>query len=117
MWGLCQLGSIQAQKWLWFLGRIRSCCLVSRFVMASIAVLVVGDAAQAWVWPYRPEYAFGWGYVPPFGFGYQWKYPYVVDEGAARYDEVLPSDISRFCARRFRTYDPTTGTYIAHDGR
>ena len=93
--------------------------LVTRFVFAvSMAVLIAGERAQAWVWPYRPEYAFGWGYLPPFGFGYHWKYPYIIGpQEAPYYDVVPPSDMPGFCTRRFRTYDPITHTYIGHDGR
>jgi hypothetical protein len=93
--------------------------LVTRFILAiSIVVLIAGEGAQAWVWPYRPEYAFGWGYLPPFGFGYHWKYPYINGpQEPPLYDVVPPSDMSGFCARRFRTYDPITQTYIGPDGR
>lgn len=69
--------------------------------------------AQPWEgWPYRPEYAFGWGYLPFLGFGYHWRYPNVVEVPA---DVITAEDIA-FCARRFRTYDPVTQTYLGRDG-
>lgn len=59
--------------------------------------------------PYRPEYDFGWGYLPPFGLGFDWKYPWV------KYTYPSQTTVS-YCARRFRSYDPLTRTYLGIDG-
>jgi hypothetical protein len=67
------------------------------------------SAAQTWnAWP-RDQ---GWGSVPPFGLGFNWRRPYVV-QGP---EYVVTAEEVAYCARRFRTYDATTQTYLARDG-
>lgn len=48
--------------------------------------------------PYYGSYAYGGG-------------PYVVDEGYAASD----SD-TQYCMQRFKSYDPSSGTYLGYDG-
>jgi hypothetical protein len=106
---------------LWFADRNGRSCLVNRFFLATLIVVNIGSwpsGADAWVRPYRPEYAFGWGYLPPLGFGFDWLYPDIVGgEDAAHYDAVPKSRMTAFCAQRYKTYDPTTQTYLGYDGR
>jgi len=77
---------------------------------ASILLLSsLPSAAQTWnAWP-RDE---GWGSVPPFGLGFNWRRPYII----GGIDYAPTADAVAYCARRFRTYDPTTQTYLARDG-
>ena len=74
---------------------------------------------------YRPGY--GWGaaaagaavgaglaygaYDPYYGYGYGGDYGY--DEGAYA---AQPDDAIAECARRFRTYDPASQTYVVRQG-
>ena len=95
--------------------------MINRFLLATSIVVLVGSwpsGADAWTRPYRPEYVYGSGYLPLFGLGFDWRYPYIVDgEDAADYHPVAPSGATAFCAQRYRTYDPTTQTYLGSDGR
>lgn len=92
--------------------------MIKRVYFWTLIVMLAGSwpsGANAWIRPYRPEYEFGWGYLPPFGFGFNWGYPYIVDD--EKIDHGSPSSMTVFCAQRFRTYDPTTQTYLGYDGR
>jgi hypothetical protein len=50
----------------------------------------------------------------PYGYGYApyaaYDEPYVVDEGYAS------GGNDQYCMRRFKSYDPTSGTYLGYDG-
>lgn len=82
-------------------------------IVALIMIAHSAARAQPWEgWPYRPEYAFGWGYLPLLGFGYNWRYPNVVEVPAY----VVTAEDIAYCARRFRTYDPVSQTYLGRDG-
>ena len=52
-------------------------------------------------------------YDPYYGYGYGSDYGYV-DEGAYA---AQPGDAIAECARRFRTYDPASQTYIVRKGQ
>ena len=59
---------------------------------------IVGGALAA---PYYGPYYYGPGYYPPaYGPGY---YP-------------APAGDPAYCARRYRSYDPATGTFLGYDG-
>jgi hypothetical protein len=64
--------------------------------------LGVGALAAAATWPY---YGYGGyydtGYYPSYGYG-------------ASY--VAAGNGSAYCAQRFRSYDPVSGTYLGYDG-
>lgn len=60
-----------------------------------------------------PAFAFGFG-PSYYDYGYYDDY-YPYDDGAYAY--VEPGvDSSAYCAQRFRSYDPSTGTYLGYDG-
>jgi hypothetical protein len=81
-------------------------------VALGVSILLLSSlpsAAQTWnAWP-RDE---GWGSVPPFGLGFNWRRPYII----GGIDYAPTADAVAYCARRFRTYDATTQTYLARDG-
>jgi len=71
---------------------------------------IVGSALAA------PYYYGGYGYGPyTYGYG-----PYAYDDG---YDEAYAAAPAyggdrddSYCAQRFKSYDPATGTYLGYDG-
>jgi hypothetical protein len=64
---------------------------------------LIGSAAAAASSPYY--------YDEPYAYGYQ---PDVVyDEGYAAYGSGRDD---AYCSRRFRSYDPASGTYLGYDG-
>jgi hypothetical protein len=67
---------------------------------------LIGSALASSYYPY-----YGYGY-PAYGPGY-YGYPPVVD---GYYSSGVGGDIE-YCMRRYRTYDPNTGTYIGKGGR
>jgi hypothetical protein len=66
-----------------------------------------------------PRFAFGFGpsyydygyYDYPYDYGYYDDYAYGDD-----YVAVSPGVAGGDCAQRFRSYDPSTGTYLGYDG-
>jgi BA14K-like protein len=78
---------------------------------------------HAWVgrrrWGGGPRISFGLGFGAPYAYGY----PYDDWYGSYGYDNsyvvVAPDrddDAVAYCSRRFRSYDPDTGTYLGYDG-
>jgi len=60
--------------------------------------------------------AFAFGFSPGFyDYGYDYGYDYPYDDGAYAYVEP-GADSSAYCAQRFQSYDPSTGTYLGYDG-
>jgi hypothetical protein len=63
--------------------------------------------------------AWGWGLGYGLGLGYGWGYPYYADT----YYYGAPVVYSggggavAYCAQRFKSYDPRSGTYLGYDGR
>jgi len=57
---------------------------------------------HAWGWRWRGP---RWGY-----YGYPYRYPY--------YSPYYPGygGDDAYCASRYRSYDPVTGTYLGYDG-
>ena len=78
--------------------------------LAGTALLATttGASAQFWYGYGAPWY--GYAYGPGYGYGYG---PAI--GGAYAYNEVPMGDAG-YCARRFRSYDPATGTYLGYDG-
>jgi hypothetical protein len=64
-----------------------------------IAGAIIGGALAA---PYGPGYYGGPGYGPPPGVAY----------GPA----PVEGDTVAYCMQRFRSYDPSSGTYLGYDG-
>jgi hypothetical protein len=69
-----------------------------------------------------PAFAFGFG--PSY---YDYGYDYGYDSGYYPYDDdayayvapgaaVADGDSAGYCQQRFRSYDPSTGTYLGYDG-
>jgi hypothetical protein len=74
-------------------------------------------------WGGGPGIAFGLGIGAPYAYGY--GYPYDDWYGSYGYGDdyvvVAPGgrddDAVAYCSRRFRSYDPDTGTYLGYDGQ
>jgi hypothetical protein len=62
-----------------------------------------------------PAFAFGFG-PGYYDYGYDYyDYGYPYDDDAYAY--VAPGgDSAAYCAQRFQSYDPSTGTYLGYDG-
>ena len=59
-----------------------------------------------WVW------TGGWGLLGP-GWGYYLTPDYYYVPGRC----YVPEDVIDYCMRRFKSYDPRSGTYLGYDGR
>jgi hypothetical protein len=57
---------------------------------------------------YGLGYGYGWGY-PYYGGGYYEDAPVVYSGGGG-------GGVA-YCAQRFKSYDPRSGTYLGYDGR
>lgn len=89
-------------------------------VMFALIVTCTNSRAQSWnAWPRDA----GWGTVPFFGLGFNWRRPYLPTPSYGLHPYgvvepryvVSPEEIAS-CARRFRSYDPISGTYVGRDG-
>ncbi len=88
---------------------------------AAAAGLATGAAVAA------NDYGYGYGYEPYYGGGYAFGPDYYGDSYAydvgptVAFDQPPPvagpmvADAS-YCAQRFRSYDPASGTYLGFDG-
>jgi hypothetical protein len=81
---------------------------------AALLATTTGASAQFWYGYGAPWYGYsagyGYGYGPGYGYGYG-----PAMGGVYAYNDVPAGDAS-YCARRFRSYDPATGTYLGYDG-
>jgi hypothetical protein len=68
-----------------------------------VAGAVVGGALAA-----APYYGGGYYYGAPYGYG--------PPPGPAYYEDAPPPD-DGYCAQRYRSYDPQSGTFLGNDGR
>lgn len=66
----------------------------------------VAQLPQAWP---REQ---GWGYVPLLGLGFNWRR----DQAPQAPQVVTSAEEIAYCARRFRSYDPVSQTFIGPDG-
>jgi len=76
------------------------------WVPGLVAGAVVGGAiaaTQPWNYGYYGDYAYAPGYYAP-----SYSYEYSPGYGGG--------DASAYCAQRFRSYDPASGTYLGYDG-
>jgi hypothetical protein len=73
-----------------------------------VAGAIVGGALAA-----APYYGGGYYYGAPYGAPY--GYGYGPPPGAAYSDAPPPDD--GYCAQRYRSYDPASGTFLGNDGR
>ena len=68
---------------------------------------------------HRRGHRFGPGFVIGSGLGYYGNSYYYEDYYGGDYaygDEYEYADASAYCARRYRSYDPASGTYLGYDG-
>jgi hypothetical protein len=72
---------------------------------------IIGGAVAA----SQPWYGYDYDYAPGYsGYGYApGSYSYGYDPG---YVAVNPGRDVGYCAQRFRSYDPASGTYLGYDG-
>jgi BA14K-like protein len=81
----------------------------------AVAAGVVGGAvaaATAPLWaPGYYDYAPGYVYGPSYSYNYDYA-PYV-----AAGPIVAQNSGASYCASRFRSYDPASGTYLGYDGQ
>jgi hypothetical protein len=64
---------------------------------------IIGGAVTA----AQPLYGYDYGYAPSYAYDY--------DPGYSSYG-YAPGGASAYCAQRFRSYDPASGTYLGYDG-
>jgi BA14K-like protein len=91
-------------------------------LFATIAPAAAGYANPAYV--NGDGYAYDWGYTPDprdsYDPGYAADPDYAPGPGSAYapgYDYgTAPGGDDAYCAQRFRSYDPTSGTYLGYDG-
>jgi hypothetical protein len=76
-----------------------------------VAGAIVGGAIAA-TQPWNYGYYDGYGYGP--GYGYAPGY-YAPGPGYATGDSGGNDDA--YCSQRFRSYDPSSGTYMGYDGQ
>lgn len=110
---LATAGPASAQRWRPALG----------WGVAGAAAGVVGGVAVAatspwWApdyyggyYPYAPGYAYDgtYAYAPGYVYGTAQGYTYAPGYAYGGRDDT-------YCAQRYRSYDPTSGTYLGRDG-
>ena len=96
---------------------------------AAVAGAIVGGAiaaAQPWNYGYYDNYAYGPGYAYAPGYAYgpagYNDYAYAPGPAYAPGYAAGPAyngggDDDAYCSQRFRSYDPSSGTYMGYDGR
>jgi BA14K-like protein len=62
---------------------------------------------------YYPGYAYGPGYAPSYAYAPDYDQGYVY-RASPGYGPPVRDDA--YCAQRFRSYDPASGTYLGYDG-
>ncbi len=83
----------------------------------AVAAGVVGGAVAAATSPlWAPGY---YDYAPGYAYGpdYSYDYDYAPAPYVASGPVVAQNDDASYCASRFRSYDPASGTYLGFDGR
>ena len=69
-----------------------------------------GYSAPAWGYAQSTD-----GYVPP-GWGGAYRYNYTSPAWNGAYGAVAPARDQAYCERRYRSYDPASGTFLGYDG-
>ena len=93
-----------------------------------MAGAIVGGAiaaAQPWNYGYYDNYAYGPGYAYAPGYAYgpagYNDYAYALGPAYAPGYTAGPAynggGDDAYCSQRFRSYDPSSGTYMGYDGR
>ena len=72
-----------------------------------------GNAYDPWSYSAADPYYYG-GVAPSYGYVAP-TYGYAPGYNAYAYSEA-PADQVGYCARRYRSYDPSTGSYLGYDG-
>jgi len=102
-------------------------------LLAATATVVAAVSPASAAWRHRHHHGWGWGgagigfatgalvgsaLASPYYYGGRYAYgpgPYVVDEGPYAAAPRYSSD-DAYCSRRFKSYDPSSGTYLGYDG-
>jgi BA14K-like protein len=87
---------------------------------------IVGSAVGAGGYYYGPYgYGYGGGYGPDYAYGPGYAYGPAYDDSYA-YDDsgyadggaaMASGNDASYCAQRYRSYNPRTGTYLGFDGQ
>lgn len=115
--------------------RIAAALLAATMAIGTVAVTTTDASAQRWGrhhggWGHRHG-GWGWGAGAGFAAGallggalasrpYYGSYGPGYYYGEPGYYAAVPAptgDGDAYCARRFRSYDPSTGTYLGYDGQ
>jgi BA14K-like protein len=91
---------------------------------AVLATIAPAAAEYGYDWGSDPAYTYDWGPRPDPGYAYDPGYaadPRDVPRPGYAYvpgydDRTAPVDDDAYCAQRFRSYDPASGTYLGYDG-
>jgi hypothetical protein len=106
--------------------KLLACGLALAFAATALLATIAPAAAQYANPAYvnGDGYAYHWGYTPDPRYAYDPGYaadpgyaPGPGYTGAPAYDSgAAPGDDDAYCAQRFRSYDPASGTYLGYDG-
>jgi hypothetical protein len=80
---------------------------------AGIAGLAIGGAIASQAAPYY----YGGGYYPGYYYGPAPGYYYGTAPGYSYSGGTAVADSDAYCRRHYRSYDPTSRTYLNNDGR
>jgi hypothetical protein len=78
----------------------------------AAGAIIGGAVAASQPWYGYGGYGYDYDYAPSY-------YSYGYDPGYSSYSYVAPApdgDVA-YCAQRYRSYDPASGTYLGYDGR
>jgi BA14K-like protein len=94
---------------------------------AAVAGAIVGGAiaaTQPWNYGYYDGYAYapgsygyGYDYAPGYAYGPAGYNDYAYAPGYTTGPAYSGGDSDAYCSQRFRSYDPSSGTYMGYDGR
>src|SRR5215469_17308054 len=87
--------------------------------------LIGGALAAPYYYGYGPYYGGPYAYSPGPYYGGPYAYspgpyypgPYTAAPPAPAAPAYSSEDSEDYCAQRFRSYDPSTGTYLGYDGQ
>jgi hypothetical protein len=78
--------------------------MLRKITLALVAAATVGAAALA------PTSASAWWFDGPGVYHHDWF------DWGYRYSYVNAADTIAYCARKYRSYDPASGTFLGNDG-